>query len=362
MNPTNYNQVFSFFNLKPTFEASFCNTFQYLKKYFVLFKPSESEGISCLFLNALTLYSPKEVFISLSDSLLISKEDISFDDIPEIGLSFEPISQNKLVNFLYNFVQIRDVVWSDEAKNIFMMDCFENVFSNSKNSDLSLLLSDEKSSMCDVIDFNNTSFNSRFEHNKGIWTSKYFSNMKEAVISFNPFCLVNFYTDNLAVDYFSVILNSNQNLNLQSSAFEILLRYPFSCYNVLYTPKTNELYSILDLIVFYGKFYWGIDMFLRKNSHTFTLAFTFNLEANLIQYIQFTSNVQAYYRKIISSDKEDAENIVKIFPLNITNTFIENRKIYTLEGPDKVECYEAVIHNLLKLMNKATLFNLICCK
>lgn len=362
MKPINYNQVFTFFKLTPTLETSFCKVFQHLNKTFALFKASESQGVSCLFLNNLCLCSPKETFISINDSLLLNSEDYSFDELPEIGLTFEPISQNKLVNFLYNFVELREVIWSYGAKEIFQWDCFQNVFSNSKNSNLSLLLFDEKLGMSDVLDFNDKHFAQRFNNNKGIWTSKYYSNMKEAVVCFNPYCLVNFYSENVAVDYFSVIVNSNQNLNLQSQTFEILMKHPFSIYNILYTPKTKELYSILELLVFYGKFYWGIDMFVKKNAHTFTLAFTFNLEANLIQYIQFTSNVQNYYRKIIGSDKEDAESIIQLYPLTITNTFIENRKIYTLECPDKVECYEAVIHNILKLMNKSTMFNLICCK
>jgi hypothetical protein len=306
----------------------------------------------------LSIINPDELYLLLSDSL--SSKTHEFQNIPEIGLNLEPISQNEVVKFLFSFLPIREVVWNEKAENNLSNECFDKIYSNYGNTDLSILLSDEKDLLCDVIDFDNIKWKARFNSSKGIWTSRHFSNMQEAIVCFNPSCMVIFFEDNVPVNYFSMVISSNQSLILQSRSFEILTK--FKHINILYTPCTKELNSILELLIFYCKFYWGVDVFLKFNVDTFTVCFTFGLEANIIQYMQFNSNVQSHFNKLIGTNKADIERLNNSYPLTIVNTIIEERKMYSLECPTKIEYYQAVLHSLLILMNKSTYFNLICCK
>ena len=358
----NYNQVFSHFGLKPISETTFCINYQSSHKYFSLFRSPDTGNVNCLYFNNQSLNTPGEVFMILNDSVLVARFENDLQKLPEIGTSLEIIPVNKLVNFLYSFIPLREVVWDKNAENIFSYECFENVFSNKNNTDLSILLSDENDNICDVIDFNNSFYRSKFKSSKAIWKSKYYSNMKEAVVCFNPYCMVNFYSNNTALQYFTILVSDNQNLILQSRVFELLMKYPFSCYNILYTENCNELYPILDLMVFYCKFYWGVDVFVRNNVDNFTLTFSFDIEKNVTQYLQFNSLSESHYLKLLSSSNNEAGQIMNMFPFQVTNNIIENRKICSLTFPNKVESYQALLHNLLVLMKKTNQFNLILCK
>lgn len=358
----NFNQVFSYFHLQPIAETTFCISYQHKNKVFSIFRSSSNGNVQCLYLNKVSVQSPEEIFFIISDSLLFNDKEIIFNDLPEFGTDLELIPQDKLINYLYGFVPLREVVWDSNAVNILRNDCFENIYCNSKNSNLSMVLSQENTNICDVLDFDRTNYATRFDNDSGYWTSKYYSNMKEAVLCFNPYCLVNFYEDNVPSDYYTMVITSNQNLLLQIKVFELLLAHPFTCYNILYTQNAKELYSILDLLVFYTKYYWMVDVTVRYNVDSFTLCFTFDLETNLIEYIQFTSNVNSHYHKLLNASAVDMSKIKNNYSLKITNTIIEDRKIYALTCPNKIECYEAVIHNLLLLINRTKLFNIIRCK
>lgn len=379
MHSLNFNQVIHYYNLKPHFNADFCKYYIYNNHHFALFNLSDLGVIKCLYLNNRELIAANTLFYFLSPRFeMVADLKKNIVDRAEI-ISFKtPIDQPKLTNFLYGLKQLQPVLWSESAFNILSHEVFKRFYRTDTllfdDQTFSLVLSTPKEKVADICDFNNKGFSYRFSNSLAYWTSEYFSNCRNPILSFNPLNFLTHFSSHDPLDFYSICLSPNVN----PSTFNVMrgllsnrnLLFPLqgesqsvtdTKLTILYSDNFNENIALLKLVYFHCLCVSHAKVSLNITNNSIDLSFWLPKDTDVLPFIQFGSDAQSSVRNLFTEEN----NIGSEIPLNIQSFTpnliqMEDSTIVSISGGSKIENIRSLIFCLLSFYQVQS-YNLVYC-
>lgn len=354
----NYNQVFSTFQINPTFESDFCMIFEHKSNAFALHLPSESSTLKCVDLSTQSLISPIELYYLFSNFISFSNSQSSYDvtSVKEYDTIIQWVDTEKVINFAYGLVNLTqqsdltDHVVRKTNLIVSNSDNLEHIYTNKNRSYVSFVLADKEKEAFQIIDFGRNYFAHRLNGDRAFWTSNYFSNNKAALIAFNPLCLIRFFEDSIAEDYFSVVLSPSDNpLLFTNDVTTIFEGKSLENIQLLYSESSTEIIHHLKLVVCQINLNTKLNIALDFNEDKVIVQFLLDADADVTPLVSFYNGVQKTLRNNVFQIGEEESNLFKSFCFYNDVCQSEHKTIFSIYAMQSFESLEALLIALIKL-------------